>query len=172
MPVSIRDATPDDAEAFVGILNPIIEDGTTTAHRTLFDADRMIAHYIEPPRLIACKAAVMRSTVVGFQTTEWADPEWPGPGALPHDWAIVASFVQRGLQARGVGGSLFAATRAAVRAAGAVAIDATIRADNTPGLAYYSRMGFTDYDRLTGVALSDGTPVDLIRKRYDIPAQA
>jgi ribosomal protein S18 acetylase RimI-like enzyme len=49
-------------------------------------------------------------------------------------------------------------------------IDATIRADNTGGLAFYSRQGFVDYDRLVGVPLEDGTPVDRLRKRFDITA--
>jgi len=30
-------------------------------------------------------------------------------------------------------------------------IDATIRADDTGGLAFYARQGFVDYDRLVGV---------------------
>ena len=46
----------------------------------------------------------------------------------------------------------------------------TIRADNLPGLAYYGRIGFTEYDRVTGVPLSDGTPVDRIRKVYRLTA--
>ena len=47
-------------------------------------------------------------------------------------------------------------------------IDATIRADNTGGLAFYGRMGFTDYDCVAGVPLKDGTLVDRIRKRFDL----
>lgn len=39
MPDFIRDATPDDAPAFVDILNPIIANGTTGA-KTLTDRFR------------------------------------------------------------------------------------------------------------------------------------
>ncbi len=47
-------------------------------------------------------------------------------------------------------------------------IDATIRADNASGLAYYKAMGFTDWDVLRDVPLSDGRVVDRIRKRFDL----
>jgi RimJ/RimL family protein N-acetyltransferase len=69
---------------------------------------------------------------------------------------------------RGVGGALFARTLRAAREAGITAIDATIRADNTGGLAFYARLGFVDYDRMVGVPLRNGAPVDRIRKRFDI----
>ena len=46
---------------------------------------------------------------------------------------------------RGIGGALFAETCKAARAAGAVAIDATIRRENTGGLRFYDKMGFVDY---------------------------
>ena len=65
---------------------------------------------------------------------------------------------------------MFAATLEAARAARVAVIDATIRADNTGGLAFYARQGFVDYDRLVGVPLKDGTPMDRIRKRFDITA--
>ena len=50
----------------------------------------------------------------------------------------------------------------------AVCIDATIRADNRGGLAYYERMGFREQTRLLGVPLRDGRPVDRVRKRLDL----
>jgi ribosomal protein S18 acetylase RimI-like enzyme len=68
----------------------------------------------------------------------------------------------------GVGSALFEETKKAARAAGVRTIDATIRADNTGGLAFYTRMGFVDYDRRVGVPLKNGTPVDRVRKRFDV----
>lgn len=171
MPVFIRDATPEDAAELVEILNPIIEDGRTTAHRSTFDTARMIAHYIAPARAISCKLAEDRSTIVGFQALEWADPGWTGPDPVPSDWAVIATFVRQGVQARGIGGALFTASRDAAQRAGPAAIDATIRADNVPGLAYYARMGFVDYDLVRNLPLSDGTRVDRVRKRYDMIPQ-
>ena len=53
----LRPATPGDAPAMCGLLNPIIEAGGTTAHRTPFTPESMTAHYIAPARLIACTTA-------------------------------------------------------------------------------------------------------------------
>ncbi|WP_420810234.1 GNAT family N-acetyltransferase [Ensifer aridi] len=66
----------------------------------------------------------------------------------------------------GAGTALFAATKAYARDAGFLAINATIRADNIGGLAYYSKMGFVDYKVDKAVPLKDGRPVDRISKRY------
>ncbi len=89
--------------------------------------------------------AVRAGQVVGFQSLERADPDWPGEGKLPDGWAIIATFVAQGQQGLGIGGSLFATTKVAARAAGIGHIDATIRRENAGGLRYYSAMGFRDY---------------------------
>jgi hypothetical protein len=47
-------------------------------------------------------------------------------------------------------------------------INATIRADNTGGLAYYAKMGFETYGITKDVPLLDGTPVDRINKRFQV----
>lgn len=51
------------------------------------------------------------------------------------------------------------------QAAGLTAINATIRADNVGGLAYYTRMGFQPHAVQKGVPLADGTPADRVSKR-------
>lgn len=66
---------------------------------------------------------------------------------------------------------LFQATLAAAEELGLEFINATIRADNVGGLAYYTRMGFEPYDRLLQVPLLDGTPVDRIKKRFKVDAK-
>ena len=141
----LRAARAGDAEALCAVLNPIIAAGGTTAHRRPFDPERMIRHYIAPPRGVACTLAERDGEVLGFQALERADPDWPGEDSLPEDWAVIATFVRPGLTQGGIGGRLFEVTRAAARDAGIVAIDATIRRENTGGLRYYSRMGFEDW---------------------------
>lgn len=141
----IRLAGTRDAAAMVALLNAIIAMGGTTAHRRPFDVDGMTRLYIAPPRAIACHVAERDGAILGFQALEWADPTWTGANPLPPDWALIATFVAIGAQGAGVGGRLFEASLAAARAAGAVAIDATIRRENRGGLAYYTRMGFVDY---------------------------
>ena len=63
---------------------------------------------------------------------------------------------------------MFAATRERARALGVAAINATIRADNSGGLAFYSRMGFVDHHVDKAVPLKSGLPVDRISKRYPL----
>jgi L-amino acid N-acyltransferase YncA len=159
--VIVRPALAGDAQAMCDVINPIIAAGGTTAHRHPFDAERMRAHYIAPPRAISCLVALEAGAVLGFQALEWSDPDWPGEAPLPADWAVVASFVARGAQGRGVGKALFAATLAAARKAGVTAIDATIRPENAGGLAYYAAMGFRDYATRGGSVARrfDVTPV-------------
>lgn len=149
------------------LINAIIAVGGTTAYEDPFDATSMDAAYISLPQLVSCFVAEDGAELVGFQGLMWSfDPDDP----LPQGWATIGTFARLGLTQRGVGGAMFAATLEAARAARVAVIDATIRADNTGGLAFYSRQGFVDYDRLVGVPLKDGTPMDRFRKRFDITA--
>ena len=166
--IKLRPATSADAGVLAALLNQIIKTGGTTAHLNPFDAPRMLNHYIAPPLAISCTLAEFGGTIAGFQALEWSDPNWPGPDSLPADWALIASFVDADFQGRGVGKALFTKTRAAAQSAGVRCIDATIRADNQGGLAFYTSLGFTDYSRLRDIPLSDGTLLDRIRKKLVI----
>lgn len=165
MTATTRPATPDDGPAMTMILNEIIDAGGTTAHQSRFDAARMVRHYIEPSSKISCTVAEVEGKLVGFQSLAWPDQEGQ---PFPDGWAIIATFVGASAAGQGAGRALFAATRRAAEAAGVTTIDATIRADNTGGLAFYSKMGFKDYDVLRAIPLRDGTPIDRIRKRLDL----
>ena len=163
--MNLRPATPADAAAMAELLNEIIAQGGTTAYEDPFSPEDMDHHYISNPARIACTLAEDNGEILGFQGLFWpTDPADP----FPEGWAYIATFARVGRTGGGIGRALFAETRAAAEAAGARVIDATIRADNTGGLAYYSRMGFTDYGRLRGLPLKDGTQVDRQRKRYDL----
>lgn len=165
MTVTVRPATKDDATALTRIINPIIRAGGTTAHQTPFDEARMTRHYIAPPQIIRCTVAERDGVVSGFQSLLWPDEEGD---TFPKGWAIIASFVAQSAGGCGIGRAMFAATREAASAAGVTTIDATIRADNTGGLAYYGSLGFVDYEVLPAVPLRDGTLVDRVRKRLDL----
>lgn len=165
MALTVRPARQADAAVMAELINAIIAIGGTTAYEEAFDADSMDAAYISLPQLVSCFVAETDGGIVGFQGLMRSfDPDDP----LPDDWATIGTFARVGLTQRGVGGALFAATLQAARAAGIDVIDATIRADNMGGLAFYSRQGFVDYDRLKAVPLKNGTPVDRIRKRLDV----
>jgi len=165
MALTVRTARQADAAAMAELINAIIAIGGTTAYEDPFDAASMDAAYISLPQLVSCFVAETDGGIVGFQGLMRSfDPDDP----LPDGWATIGTFARVGLTQRGVGGALFAATLQAARDAGISVIDATIRADNTGGLAFYSRQGFVDYDRLKAVPLKNGTPVDRIRKRLDV----
>ena len=166
MSPTLRPATEADAPAMARLINRIIETGGTTAHQSRFDAARMRGHYIAPPLAISCFVAALKDEVIGFQALERADPDWQGEGKLPDDWAVIATFVGEGHRGLGVGCTLFGLTLDAARTADVVAIDATIRADNALGLAYYSRIGFSDHAVINDVPLRDGTKIDRVQKVF------
>ena len=97
------------------------------------------AMYLHGPDLIACHVALdSEGEVAGFQ--------WIGRHPkLPDDCVDIATFTRRKLPVRGAGRALFAATLEFARTAGYTQINATIRADNVPGLGYYAKMGFADH---------------------------
>lgn len=167
MTVTTRPARPADAPAMCAILNAIIAIGGTTAYEDPFTPATMTANYIAAPQLIRCTLAEIDARPVGFQAL-WHPDTAHDPNAPPPGWAVIATFVQPGLTGQGIGRALFTATQEAARAAAIRSIDATIRADNRSGLTFYGAMGFRDYDVIRAVPLMDGTPVDRIRKRFDL----
>lgn len=162
--ITIRPGTPDDASAMVDLLNRIIEIGGTTAHLTPMTVDSMTARYLAPKTLISCVVAYEWEDFLGFQSLKWFEDDPADPNARPATWGTIASFVKKGQQGKGIGPKLFAATLKAAKDQNVEAIDATIRADNVPGLAYYEKMGFREDSRLLQVPLRDGTKIDRIRK--------
>lgn len=132
----IRRATPLDARAMAALLNAIIEKGGTTAISEPVsgeilsdwmarDSDRGAWHLAEDDT----------GDLLGFQ--------WIGPrDGLPQDACDIATFVRLGQTGLGVDSALFDVTATAARALGYAWINASIRADNAGGLAYYRSRGF------------------------------
>ncbi|MEM8788682.1 MAG: GNAT family N-acetyltransferase [Pseudomonadota bacterium] len=154
--VEVRAACAADTPAMAALLNQIIAIGGTTALQTPVTADWFVERLAVPR---SCWHVAVAEDLLGFQ---WAAPN----PKLPPDIADIATFVRVGLTGRGVGSALFRATETCVRARGYGAINATIRGDNTGGLAYYSGRGFRDHDVTPAVPLADGTPVDRVHKRF------
>ncbi|MBK6468083.1 MAG: GNAT family N-acetyltransferase [Rhodobacter sp.] len=121
----IRPATPADAAAMTALLNRIIGIGGTTAHQHEKTETQVRANYIDGREALICLVAEDAGRVIGFQDVGvWS--------FLPAGWVYIGPFVAPGLQARGIGKTLFAATRGAARAAGLTTLNATIRGDNAP----------------------------------------
>lgn len=158
MTLEIRPAQSADAQAATDLLNAIIRTGGTTALQTPLSVEENTAYFLEGPKVICCHVAVLDDQLVGFQSLGRL-------AELPEGWGDIATFAAKGLTGRGIGSALLAATRARALALGLHHINARIRADNTGGLTYYSRMGFVDYRVDPAVPLSDGTLVDRVIKQ-------
>ena len=161
MSLSVRPYAPGDEGALCEVINAIIAAGGTTAHETPFTPEGLVDHALAGARVLCCHVALWDGVPVGFQSVT-RNPK------LPPGWGDMSSFTRRDPKVPGAGRALFAATRACAKALGLVALNATIRADNGPGLGYYSAMGFVDHDRRLAVPLRDGTPVDRVMKRLSL----
>lgn len=157
----LRPAVIADAAPMCALLNRIIAIGGTTAHELPMTPDQVAGYYITGSQVICCHVAEMDGAIIGFQSVERS-------AKLPEGWGDIGTFVSPDCQRSGAGAALFSATQAACRAAGLPAINATIRADNAPGLGYYARRGFVDYATDPGFALRDGRVVGRISRRFDL----
>lgn len=156
-----RPAIRADAAAMTALLNRIIAIGGTTAHEQPFSEAAVIAHYIEGDEPICCHVAEDAAGLIGFQCVG-------NNAALPAGWGDIGTFVDPSRQRSGAGAALFAATVPAARAAGLRVLNATIRADNRPGLGYYARRGFVDYAEDPDFRLKSGARVGRVSRRFDL----
>jgi len=160
--IHIRRAGPLDAGPLSDLLNRIIRQGGTTAMSEPVSRQDLHAWMqIAPSRSAWHLAEDSTGTILGVQ---WIEPH----PDLPPEACDIATFARIGHTGVGIGSRLFETTRAAARALGYSWINATIRADNPGGLAYYQSRGFEDYARHPGIRQADGTCVDKISKRHTI----
>jgi L-amino acid N-acyltransferase YncA len=161
--LEIRPVRQVDAHELSTLLNEIIARGGTTALEDPLEPSTLAGTMLTGPDVICCFVASERSTgkLTGFQTLQ-------KNGMLPGDIGDIGTFARVGLTQKGVGSALFNVMRSEARKRGLTAINATIRADNSGGLAFYHRLGFVDHEVTRAVPLKDGTPVDRISKRYSL----
>ncbi len=147
MDVIIRDVCPDDAEAIVGILNPIIAVGGYTVLEGPLspEAERgFIASF--PARGIFHVAESRQShAVVGFQTVE---PFATYTHAFDHV-GVIATYVDLDHRRQGLGRQLSETTLAVARQKGYEKIFTYVRGDNPGALQAYRKCGF----RVVGTAV-------------------
>ena len=163
MSFTVRHAAPEDAPALADLLNAVIARGGTTARQTAFTPEALAEADLDGPNVHVCFVAIDPATkrIEGFQTLG-RNPQ------LPQDIGDIATFARVDGAKRGVGSALFTQMIEAARAHGLTAINATIRADNAGGLAFYAKQGFVDHSVTFAVPLADGTPVDRVHKRYPL----
>lgn len=161
MTAVVRPATASDVPAMVALINAIIARGGTTAHQVPYDDARFKAAYLAGPEAISTLVATTPAgRITGFQVLGF----WPG---LPGNWGDIGTFVDPAARRTGAGAALFAETCKVARDRNLVALNATIRADNSQGLGFYNRLGFVDYAHDPDWCLDDGTRVGRVSKRYD-----
>lgn len=158
----VRPMLREDVSEACRLLNDIIEIGGTTAFEIPFSEALFAQSYLKGDDKICCHVAVdPQGCVAGFQWLGFHD-------ALPEDCADIATFARRTDPVRGVGRALFSATKETATKLGFNWINATIRADNGPGLRYYSKMGFHEHSVRHAVPLRSGRPVDRISKHVNL----
>ena len=159
--ISVRAVQPSDAAELAELLNAIIARGGTTALETPYTPAHLDEVYLTGPDVLCCFVAVDEATgrIEGFQTLCRADH-------LDADWGDIGTFSRLGGAQRGIGTALFEATKARATELGLAGINATIRADNEGGLAFYAKQGFVDHGVDRAVPLNDGKPMDRINKHY------
>ena len=153
----LRAGRPEDCSQMADLLNEIIALGGTTAHQHPMTAEEVRRYFLDGPGAESALLAWDGARLIGWQSLGL----WQGE-------MHIGTFVRLGVQAKGVGAALFAATVVAARAKGLKEIIAHIRADNAPGLSFYARMGFTDTGADPDFALDDGTVVGRVFRRFDI----
>ncbi len=160
--IHIRHAGVIDTHGMAGLLNDIIRKGGNTAITQEITRDTLVGWFEQgQPNSAWHVAEDDTGTILGFQ---YIKPE----ANLPPEACDIATFVDLGTSGLGIGSKLFETTKKAARDMGYKWINATIRADNTGGLAYYQSRGFEDYAHLPNQELCNDQIVDKISKRYDL----
>ncbi|MEM0977345.1 MAG: GNAT family N-acetyltransferase [Pseudomonadota bacterium] len=159
--ISIKPFDANDAGQIADLLNPIIEDGTTTALTGVITGADVLDWATNRKRPAWHVAVKEDGLVVGFQ---WINQL----NGHTREAADIATFARIGHAGLGIGHKLFETTEAAARDLGYTWINANIREDNVSGLTYYNKIGFRDYDRIENYALGDGRVVNKILKRFDL----
>ncbi len=140
MNLLIREVRPADAEAIVGIFNPIIEAGDYTVFDTVFTVEAEREYITNFPRRGIFHVAVRQDDqkVIGFQSME---PFATYTRAFDHV-GVMGTYVDLSLRRQGIAANLFAATFDLARRKGYEKIFTFVRSDNPAALAVYQRQGF------------------------------
>ena len=160
MDLLVREVQLDDAEAIVGILNPIIAAEVYTAFTTPFTVEAEREYILHFPQHGVFHVAVCRheQKIVGFQSME---PFATYTHAFDHV-GVLGTYVSLPYRRQNIGRSLFKATFEAARCKGYEKLLTFVRADNVAALATYLNQGFHIVGRAQRQAKSNGMYVDEI----------
>ena len=154
--MQIRPCVRGDAPELTALLNEVVAQTGTSALEEPLDEVTFADWFIDGPLMLISLLAENAGKASGFQTVSRY-------GNLPEGWGDIGAFARQPGRS-GVGTALFARTRAEAGRLGLVALNATIRAGNETGLAYYASCGFEDYRIDRAMPLKDGRPVGRVSK--------
>lgn len=160
--IHIRRAGPMDSRAMADLLNEINHIGATTKFTSPITGDTIIGWMS-----VNCDCSAWHiaendaGDILGYQSIA---PQ----KNLPPRACDIATFVRNGETELGIGSKLFEASRKAAWILGYDLINATIRADNAGGLAYYQSLGFEPYRHHTDTPKGDRSLIDRVSKRFDL----
>jgi len=137
----IRPAIISDAEGMSFVLQELVAAQKRSGPSDiLFICD----HYFDNPAMIQCVVAEGDfGTVLGFQVLLLATKN--DIYNVTVGWGVIGTHIRPTAARLGIGKALFAKTQKNARAYGIKQIDASIRKDNSAGLAFYEAMGFATY---------------------------
>ena len=159
--MKIRPVEANDSRELCSLLNEIIVIGGTTAIEEELKKYEFEEYFVNGKDCVHTILALERKEYLGFQCLSY-HPE------LPENWLDIATFTRARPKTRGAGTALFGSIVEYASQNKFSYINATIRADNQAGLAYYTKMGFQKYSVVENVPLKDGTTVDRISKKYKL----
>jgi L-amino acid N-acyltransferase YncA len=144
--ILVRKASVNDAEAIVGIFNPIIAAGVYTVFATPFtvEAEREYILHLPERGMLHVALSQPDQRVVGFQGLE---PFATYTHAFDHV-GVIGTYVDLSCRRQGIASRLFEATFEAARRKGYEKLFTAVRADNSVALATYLKQGF----RVVGTA--------------------
>ena len=160
MDLLIRDVQTADAQAIVGIFNPIIAARAYTVFDAPFTVEAELAYIERFPERGIWKVAISVSDqrLVGFQVME---PVANYTTAFDHVGTL-GTYVDLKARRLGIASRLFESTLAAALEKGYEKVFTFVRADNPAALATYRRHGFEIIGTASRQAKIDGRYVDEI----------
>ena len=156
--LEIREATLDDADGIVSVLNPIIESGAYTILDTLLtaEAEREFIRNCSPRGVFLVAVDRSDGAVIGFQNTQ---PLVTYTHALDHVGDI-GTYVDLSRRRQGIAKQLFKASFAKAQEKGFEKLFTLVRSDNPAALHTYLHHGFQIVGTARRHALVRGQYVD------------
>lgn len=166
--VALRLATPDDAEALLGCVRMVLEDGTGMCLgadelcMTIEEERAWIRKHVEDPKSFLIVAEV-HGDIVGMLDFH------PLPRRMLSHVGEMGMSIHPDWRSKGLGRLLLESLLEwAPHAEGLDKLTLSVRSDNAPAIALYGTYGFVEEGRRVGqILLEDGTRIDEVLMARD-----